>query len=215
MWRANITGGTFYGGCLAVWHGAHSYTTAGRGEQCTSADAAGFPIAPLLFTADEVAAGHIDHAIRFILPNDRIAPRLRPAGHARHARPAAARTRRYYGVHLRLRARLPDQHAADRGRPRRRARDAEVRHVPRRRRQHRAHRAVGPPLGCTSGPACSARTTSPRSRSTTSRSSTTGRRSASPATASARRDRATIGVWRRRDRSCRYRLHRRRRRGVA
>ena len=44
-----------------------------RGDQCTSADAAGFPIAPMLFTADEVAAGEIAHAIRFILPNPRMA----------------------------------------------------------------------------------------------------------------------------------------------
>ena len=45
---------------LAALPTARTYTTAGRGLQCTSADAAGFPIAPLLFTADEVAAGHID-----------------------------------------------------------------------------------------------------------------------------------------------------------
>ena len=78
-----------------------------RGEQCTSADAAGFPIAPLLFTADEVAAGHIDHAIRFILPNDRVAKGYVAAGDARHATRPAARTRPSYGVHLRLRADYP------------------------------------------------------------------------------------------------------------
>ncbi|HYO11688.1 MAG TPA: hypothetical protein VE685_00660, partial [Thermoanaerobaculia bacterium] len=72
MWRANVVGDTFEGGCLAVWDMAITYPAAGRGEQCTSADAAGFPSAPLLFTADEVAAGHIDHAIRFILPNSRM-----------------------------------------------------------------------------------------------------------------------------------------------
>jgi serine/threonine-protein kinase len=106
MWRANIVGSTFYGGCLAVWHGAHTYTTEGRGEQCTSADAAGFPIAPLLFTADEVAAGHIDHAIRFILPNDR--PRrgfVPPATHGTSTTGGANAP--YYGVHLRLRADYP------------------------------------------------------------------------------------------------------------
>lgn len=72
MWRANIVGGTFYGGCLAVWDMSRVYGPAGRGENCTSADAAGYPIAPLLFTADEVAGGEIPHAIRFILPNSRI-----------------------------------------------------------------------------------------------------------------------------------------------
>jgi hypothetical protein len=72
MWRANIDGDTFYGGCLAVWDMEKVYGPDGRGYNCTSADAAGLPIAPLLFSADEVAAGSIDHAIRFILPNDRI-----------------------------------------------------------------------------------------------------------------------------------------------
>jgi serine/threonine-protein kinase len=106
MWRANITGSTFYGGCLAVWHGAHTYTTAGRGLQCTSADAAGFPIAPLLFTADEVAAGHIDHAIRFILPNDRTRRGFVPP--ATHGTSTSGGTNApYYGVHLRLRADYP------------------------------------------------------------------------------------------------------------
>lgn len=40
-------------------------------------------MAPLLFTAEEVAAGHIDHAIRFILPNTRIQNKqyVRPATH--------------------------------------------------------------------------------------------------------------------------------------
>ena len=53
MWRANIEGDDFYGGCLAVWDTSITYPADGRGEQCTSADAAGFPIAPLLFSADE------------------------------------------------------------------------------------------------------------------------------------------------------------------
>ena len=69
---------------LAVWDLNRVYPASGRGEQCTSADAAGLPIAPLLFNADEIAAGNINHAIRFILPN----PRMRadvyvhPATHA-------------------------------------------------------------------------------------------------------------------------------------
>ncbi len=84
MWRANIVGGTFYGGCLAAWDMTRVYASEARGEQCTSADAAGFPIAPLLFSADEVAAGEIAHAIRFILPNARMRDGLytRPGTHA-------------------------------------------------------------------------------------------------------------------------------------
>ncbi|HEX7843550.1 MAG TPA: hypothetical protein VF469_39020, partial [Kofleriaceae bacterium] len=42
MFRANITS-TFQGGCLAVWNLSQSYTSKLRGDQCTSADAAGFP----------------------------------------------------------------------------------------------------------------------------------------------------------------------------
>ncbi|HEU0029574.1 MAG TPA: hypothetical protein VFQ53_03000 [Kofleriaceae bacterium] len=105
MWRANI-GTTFDGGCLAVWDGKQSYTDTLRGDQCTSADAAGFPISPLLFTADEVAAGEIDHAIRFILPNDRVQRGfVRPATHGTSTTGDANAP--YYGVHLRLRADYP------------------------------------------------------------------------------------------------------------
>lgn len=107
MWRANIVGDTFYGGCLAVWDLTRVYGATGRGEQCTSADAAGFPIAPLLFTADEVAAGEIPHAIRFILPNDRIRERtyVAPATHGTNT--SGGSDAPPYGVHLRLRADYP------------------------------------------------------------------------------------------------------------
>ena len=105
MWRADI-GSTFSGGCLAVWDTAEEYSEALRGDQCTSADAAGFPIAPLLFNADEVAAGAIDHAIRFTLPNDRVQRGfVRPATHATDTSGTAGAP--YYGVHLRLRADYP------------------------------------------------------------------------------------------------------------
>jgi serine/threonine-protein kinase len=106
MWRADINGSTFNGGCLAVWDTKASYPATLRGEQCTSADAAGFPIAPLLFTADEVASGEIDHAIRFILPNNRIRRGyVRPATHGTSTTGGA--TAPAYGVHMRLRADYP------------------------------------------------------------------------------------------------------------
>jgi serine/threonine-protein kinase len=107
MWRADLRGSSFDGGCLAVWDMTRVYPPSGRGEQCTSADAAGFPIAPLLFTADEVAAGTIDHAIRFVLPNARIRAGVyvHPATHAGAPRgPADAPP---YGARLRLRASYP------------------------------------------------------------------------------------------------------------
>lgn len=108
MWRANVYDGVFYGGCLAIWDLDHAYDDAGRGYDCSSADAAGLPIAPLLFTADEVASGHLDHAIRFILPNPRIRHRVyvapgthstNPTGGGDNAPP--------YGVRLRLRDDYP------------------------------------------------------------------------------------------------------------
>jgi serine/threonine-protein kinase len=108
MWRANIDDGTFYGGCLVVWDMTRVYGPTGRGEQCTSADAAGYPIAPLLFSADEVAAGEITHAIRFILPNSRIRDGVyvHPATHSTGAASGPV-TAPPYGAHLRLRADYP------------------------------------------------------------------------------------------------------------
>ena len=102
MWRANITD-KFYGGCLAVWDTKKHYDASLRGEQCTSADAAGFPISGMLFDADEVAAGHIDHAIRLILPNDRIAKSfVPPATHGTNTSGGANAPS--YGFNLRLKA---------------------------------------------------------------------------------------------------------------
>ncbi len=67
-----------------IWDLNKQYPDNLRGDQCTSADAGGFPIAAMTPTADEVASGSIDHAIRFILPNDRIRAGVyvHPASHA-------------------------------------------------------------------------------------------------------------------------------------
>jgi len=105
-YRASLTSSSYTGGCLAVWDGAKTYTSQLRGDQCTSADAAGFPIAPLLFSADEVKAGSINHAIRFILPNNRIKRGyVRPATHSTNT--TGGSNAPYYGVHLRLRKNYP------------------------------------------------------------------------------------------------------------
>jgi hypothetical protein len=75
MWRTNITGTTqaqFRGGCVAVWDLAKQYGPTLRGKGCSSADGAGFPIAAMLATPDEVFSGAVKHALRFILPNARI-----------------------------------------------------------------------------------------------------------------------------------------------
>jgi hypothetical protein len=88
-----------------VWDLTKAYPDAMRGDQCTSADAAGFPIAGLLPTADEVARGEVAHALRFILPNARIKTGVyvHPAGHAggpQSDNPDAPP----YGVRLRLKS---------------------------------------------------------------------------------------------------------------
>ena len=72
MWRASIVGDDFRGGCLAVWDMTQDYGLEGRGPNCTTADTAGLPITPLIFSATEVASGEIAHALRFVLPGDRI-----------------------------------------------------------------------------------------------------------------------------------------------
>jgi hypothetical protein len=104
QWRVDFTGGAYKGGCLAIWDTSAMPPASGRGDGCTSADAGGFPMAALLFDADEVEAGHIEHAIRFILPNDIIASDtfVHPATHAttHTSLPNAVP----YGAHLRLRS---------------------------------------------------------------------------------------------------------------
>jgi hypothetical protein len=98
--KKNALTATFMG----VWDLSRVYPPSGRGEQCTSADAAGFPIAPLLFNADELASGSINHAIRFVLPNPRIRQGVyvHPATHAGAPRgPANAPP---YGAHFRLKS---------------------------------------------------------------------------------------------------------------
>lgn len=93
-YHTSYEGGQFYSLCMLSWDmgtdlwgapptpGVALPSVAARnwglGRDCTSGDAAGFPIAPLLFTTEEVFAGRIDHAIRFILPNARM--QLTPDG---------------------------------------------------------------------------------------------------------------------------------------
>src|SRR6185312_11456249 len=88
--NANVTGGKVESFCGLTWDLTKNYPPQGRGDQCTSTDAAGYPVAPLLFNADEmfaaeqVANGDLGHAIRFILPNSRMAKGkfVHPASHA-------------------------------------------------------------------------------------------------------------------------------------
>lgn len=117
LFSGNLSGGVLNAACLVVWNLAVVYPPAGRGDNCTSADAAGFPIAPLLPNADEVAAAvgvansDLGHAIRFILPNARMASDavtggtggrlyVRPATHA--GAPSGPSASVPYGSRLRL-----------------------------------------------------------------------------------------------------------------
>jgi serine/threonine-protein kinase len=103
-YQANYGQGVLTASFVAVWDLNRVYPPSGRGDQCTSADAAGFPIAPLLFNADELATGSINHAIRFILPNQRIRAHVfvHPATHA--GAPRGPDSAPPYGAHFRLRA---------------------------------------------------------------------------------------------------------------
>lgn len=112
-YNANVVGSRLQARCALRWDLRKRYPRNGRGEQCTSVDAAGFPVAPLLFNADEVKAamatgGDIGHAIRFILPNARIAAAtyVHPASHGTKPPGGASgpATSVPYGVHLRLKA---------------------------------------------------------------------------------------------------------------
>jgi hypothetical protein len=75
-----------------------------RPETWTSADAAGFPILPLLLRADEASAGEIRHALRYTLPNGDIRGEyVWPARHVAVQNTGAERLP--YGQLLRLKAR--------------------------------------------------------------------------------------------------------------
>ena len=125
MWRADMSGGEFKGGCVAVWDLDRAYTQ-GRGAGCTSADAGGFPVSAMVFTADEVAAGS-DRPRHPLHPAQQPHPprRLRRPRDARLRGPARRRDAPPYGVRFRLRARLPARDAPERRRARRRPCDAE------------------------------------------------------------------------------------------
>jgi hypothetical protein len=84
LYSATQSGSSFIALGAFVWDLTKQYPDVLRGDQCTSADAAGLPMAALIPTADEVAAGDVPHALRFILPNARMKKSVyvRPATHA-------------------------------------------------------------------------------------------------------------------------------------
>lgn len=105
-WGANYDeeAGVLEANFIAVWNLNRVYPPSGRGDQCTSADAAGFPIAALLFNADDLAAGRINHALSFLLPNERIRADafVHPATHG--GSPTGPESAPPMGVRFRLKA---------------------------------------------------------------------------------------------------------------
>ncbi len=113
LYNTNISGGQATGSpfttlCEVVWDLTQDYWQPGtpfsRGDQCTSADAAGMPIAPLLVTGAELQAGVVPHALRFILPNASIAKGVyvHPGTHA--GTPSGSQLYPPYTARFRLRA---------------------------------------------------------------------------------------------------------------
>jgi len=97
--------------CLVKWRLDLVYPPNGRGDGCTSADAAGFPMAPLIFGPDEVYAamqvsnGDLGHAIRFVMPNSRMRRGyyVHPASH--NGAPSSSSANAIpYGARLRLKS---------------------------------------------------------------------------------------------------------------
>lgn len=110
-YKANVTANGVETRCAVRWNLDKMYPSQGRGEHCTSTDGAGFPIAPLLFNADEVSIAlftsdsDLGHAIRFTLPNSRIAASqyVHPSTHGTTATSAPLNSLPY-GVRMRLKA---------------------------------------------------------------------------------------------------------------
>jgi serine/threonine-protein kinase len=103
-WRTEYADNVLSADYAVVWNLNRVYPPSGLGDQCTSADAAGFPIAPLVFNADELALGSINHAIRFTLPPPRIRAHyfVHPATHA--GGPSGPMSAPPMGAHFRLKA---------------------------------------------------------------------------------------------------------------
>lgn len=109
-YQTTVDSGGLHSLCLVKWRLDLVYPQNGRGDGCTSADAAGFPMAPLIFGPDEVYAamqgsGDLGHAIRFVMPNNRMrrGAYVYPASH--NGAPSSSSPDAIpYGAHLRLQA---------------------------------------------------------------------------------------------------------------
>jgi serine/threonine-protein kinase len=114
LYQANQVGDNMTTQAMFIWDLSKTYPENLRGDQCTSADAGGFPISAMTPTADEVASGTVNHALRFILPNDRMKADVyvHPATHAggpESADPDAPP----YGVRFRLKPDFDESRYSD------------------------------------------------------------------------------------------------------
>jgi hypothetical protein len=98
LFAAEHTGAGWHAGSGAIWD---LRSNALRPDGWTSADAAGLPILPGLVRYEEVAAGAIEHAIRFTAPVTRSA-HVYPARH--HAGAGSSASLPPMGMRVRLRA---------------------------------------------------------------------------------------------------------------
>jgi serine/threonine-protein kinase len=117
LYQANRqAGGDMETSCLVIWDLDRAYPDNVRGDQCTSVDAAGLPVAALTATPEEVFAGEVPHALRFILPNARMAKGVyvHPASHAGGPSSTNA-SAPPYGVRFRLKASFDESSLASPG----------------------------------------------------------------------------------------------------
>jgi serine/threonine-protein kinase len=103
LWSVQNAAGPYQASQLSVWDLTKHYGPEGRGLGCTSADAAGLAIMPGLIGVREAKAGAINHALRFILPNNKIRKGpsfVAPATHGTSSTTSAGGPA--YGMRLRL-----------------------------------------------------------------------------------------------------------------
>jgi hypothetical protein len=99
LYHAHKVGSTWYAGSGAIWDlNSHALRPAGW----TSADAAGLPMLPGLVRYDEVAAGIINHALRFTINNTN--SYIWPARHLTSGTPGVVTNTPPMGARFRLKA---------------------------------------------------------------------------------------------------------------
>jgi serine/threonine-protein kinase len=108
--------GTWHAAQESVWDLTRHYGPDERGPGCTSADAAGLSVMAGLIGVRETVSGNIRHALRFILPNNKIrrGPSfVAPASHGTSATTSASGPP--FGARLRLKSSFDESRIASTG----------------------------------------------------------------------------------------------------